>query len=99
MTDRKPDLWRIICTELDLYGSNWPPQLARILLVMADHAERVTEHVEDDTTMAQDVANWLRYEAQQALEAEPATVSQTHRYHPRHAKVTQKEEGKEKSTP
>ena len=64
------ELWREICLELDLYDSNWPPQLARIFLVMADHAERVTDHVQDDTTMVQDVGAGLRYEAQLALESE-----------------------------
>jgi hypothetical protein len=37
---------------------------------MADHAEHVTDHVQDDTTMVQDVEAWLRYEAQLALESE-----------------------------
>jgi hypothetical protein len=72
------ELWLEICSELDLYGSNWPPQLARILLVMADHAERVTDHVQDDTTMVQDVAAWLRYEARLAMESE---LHYTHRHH------------------
>ena len=72
------ELWLEICSELDLYGSNWPPQLARILLVMADHAERVTDHVQDDTTMVQDVAAWLRYEAQLAMES---GLNSTHRHH------------------
>jgi hypothetical protein len=72
-------LWWEICSELDLYGSNWPPQLARILLVMADHAERVTDHVQDDTTMVQDVAAWLRYEAQLAMESELNSTNRHHR--------------------
>lgn len=76
--ETQKELWRKICSELDLYGSNWPPQLARILLVMADHAERVTDHVQDDTTMVQDVEAWLRYEAQLALESE---LQHTHRHH------------------
>ena len=98
MTKPKNDLWWAVCSELDLYGSNWPPQLARIFLIMADHANRVTDHIQDDTTMMEDVANWLRYEAQQALEAEPHATHDQPRYYPRHEKISQKEEKQEKST-
>jgi hypothetical protein len=76
------ELWLEICSELDLYGSNWPLQLARILLVMADHAEHVTDHVQDDTTMVQDVEAWLRYEAQLALESELQHTRRHHRVAP-----------------
>lgn len=98
MTEPKDDLWWTICSELDLYGSNWPPQLARIFLVMADHVERVTKHIQDDTTMVQDIESWLRFEAQKAMEAEPPTVTQNHRYHTRHERITQRQEKEEKST-
>lgn len=76
MTKRSPHLWWSIYSELDLYGSNWPPQLSRIFLVMADHADRVTDHIQDDTTMVQDIAAWLRYEAQLAMESELSTHQQ-----------------------
>jgi hypothetical protein len=70
MTEKRDGLWWLICSELDLYESDWPPQLASILLVMADHVDRVYEHLQDDTDLVTDVANWLRYEAQLAMEGE-----------------------------
>ena len=78
MNKEKRDLWLIICSELDLYEPDWPPQLASILLIIADHADRVSEHVQDDTDMVTDVANWLRYEAQLAMEGE-LRFKHTHR--------------------
>jgi hypothetical protein len=71
MAEPKPDLWKTICSRLNLEGPNWGPQLASIMLVMSDHADRVTEHVQDDTTMVEDVENWLKYEAEQALKGAP----------------------------
>ena len=90
MTRPKQDLWWIICAELDLIGDNWPPELAQLFMVIADHAERVTDHIQDDTTMVEDVANWLRYEAQLAMDAELSIHTQ-HLNHGKNKRKTKQE--------
>lgn len=62
-------------SELDLYGSIWPPKLALMFGFLADVVEqRGAKDLDRDPG---ETADWLRQEAKRVLEAEVNTVSES----------------------
>ena len=63
-------LFYVIQEELDLYGSVWPPKLARLLELIADRVEQRGD--KGDDLDPGETAEWLRDEARIIRQSNPA---------------------------
>lgn len=63
-------LFYVIQEELDLYGSVWPPKLARLLDLIADRVEQRGD--KGDDLDPGETAEWLRDEARIIRQSNPA---------------------------
>lgn len=72
---QKPDdpLYKRIQSELDLYGSIWPPKLAQMFELIADIAE-YRGSIDYDRDPGE-TADWLRNEAKKVRELEERTIT------------------------